>query len=102
MHRKDVALRHASQVARRRFYACKGGGNLLGIAPAGIGQDDGAMNPVEELHAELFLQELDLMAYRRGRDKQLLGRQGERRQARGRLEGLYSFERNPIRHRFIA
>ena len=54
--------------------------------PARVGERERAMAPLEELHAELVLQLLDLPAHRRLGQEELLARLGEGQVARRRLE----------------
>ena len=56
------------------------------------------MQAMEQRHAEALLKRADLMAHRRGRHEQFLGRQREGRQPRGRLERLDRLEGNPALH----
>ena len=54
--------------------------------PSRIGQLDGPIQAQEQRHAEMFLQLLDLIAQRRGRDKELFCRLRKAHVARGGLE----------------
>ena len=57
------------------------------------------MPALEQSDAQLRLERLDLMADRALGDRQLVGRPGEARMARGRLEGAYGIEgRQAARH----
>ena len=67
--------------------------------PARIGQLDRPRAAVEQRQAELLLERADLVAQRRRRDMQLLGRLGEAQMAGDRLEGFQRIERGQrLRH----
>jgi hypothetical protein len=65
-----------------------------------IGQAHRAIETAEELHAEIGLERFDLMADRRRRHAQLLGRGVEAEMARGGLEGTQRVERRQAGHGF--
>ena len=66
---------------------------------AGVGQLDRPRAAVEQREAKLLLERADLVAERRGRHVQLLGRPGEAQVAGDRLEGFQRVERGQrLRH----
>ena len=56
------------------------------VVAARRSQQDAAVHALEQLHAEMCLERADHLAYRAGRDRQLLGRGFHRQMAGGRLE----------------
>jgi hypothetical protein len=82
----------AQPVGRRahgRKRLCRGGVELV----AGLRQRERAVPPLEERHAELVLELLDLAADRRLREVELLAGLGERQVARRRLEADQQVQR---------
>ena len=66
MHGEDVALGRAAQLARRHLDLRERGRHLLRIDAPGIGEHHRPMHPMEQSHPELLLEQLDLVAHRRG------------------------------------
>jgi hypothetical protein len=63
------------------------------VASAGLGERERAVAALEQRHAELVLELLDLAAHRRLGEVELLARLGERQVARRGLEAHQQVER---------
>jgi hypothetical protein len=98
MDGQDVALGGPPQVAGGGLDASEGRRDLLGVAPPRVRQDHRPVHAVEQPDPELLLQQLDLMADRRGGDEEFFCCKRERREPRSSFKGLHCLEGDPILH----
>lgn len=84
----DDLVTDVDHLLQRILEQGKDGVELLGQRTPGLGKNDGAVVTQEQLHFEMVLEALDLVADRRRRNEQLLGRCRETLPARRRLERL--------------
>jgi hypothetical protein len=97
--RKRRGLARSVGFAHRGAELVERDAHARGESLAFVGEPDAASRSLDEPHAELRLERLDLVADRAVRDAELAGRAREAAQPRGRLERAQRLHRREPRER---